>query len=190
MSKAYWADETFSDKERGKPAVFFRAVQKLDQFQSERQDRPVYREIIHTVIRIPGDSTLVHDQPTTAADKKKYATEWAHWQQTRESRVLGTPIEMWHAISDTMKAEFKALHIQTVEQFANLPDSMGTKIMGFQDLRNKARAFVESGKDAELVAKLKAEAEAETSKLKSELAELRALIEGMAKPAKQQKVTA
>jgi hypothetical protein len=47
-------------------------------------------------------------------------------------------------LSDTQKAEFNALaHFYTIDQFAQLPDSAGNKIMGFNDLRDQrlARSF-------------------------------------------------
>lgn len=159
-SVATWSDESFSTNPTvGRELVSFRTVQKKDEFQSKHQERPVYKEITHIVIRTAGDSTQVLDIPVTEAYKQRYPQEWARWQQTRQNQIPGFPIENWPALTDTQKAEFKAMNIFTLEQFVNMPDSHGQKIMGFNDLRRKAKVFLEAGKDAELLGRIRQEAE-------------------------------
>jgi hypothetical protein len=69
----------------------------------------------------------------------------------KNNRVSGTPIEaVVSNLSDTQKAEFNALHIFTIDQFAQLADSVGNKIMGFNDLRDKARTFILAAKDSQI----------------------------------------
>jgi len=106
---------------------------------------------------------------------------------TRQNKVAGFPIESWHSISDTQKAEFKARKIYTVEQFAELSDLAIGDIMGGTELRQKARVFIEAGKDAELVAKIKREANAEVTALQDQVAKLTALVEQMTAPSKETK---
>jgi len=160
---------------QGKLAVMFHEIQRKNNFRSKKENRPVYEPIVH-IIKIPADQHLRIDRPVTEADIEEYPLEWERWQKTRETKVIGMPIEMWHAVSDTQKAEFRALSIFTIEQFANLPDSYAQKIMGFNDLRAKAKSFIESGKDAELVARIREEANAEVSAMRKELDEMKALL--------------
>jgi hypothetical protein len=98
--------------------------------------------------------------------------------------IPGIPIENWHSITDTQKAEFKAMGIHTIEQFAELPDSAGIRIMGFNALREKAKVFIASGKDAELLATVRAAAKKETDELRGQLERLQALLEERTAPAK------
>ena len=80
------------------------------------------------------------------------------------------------AVSDTQKAEFKSLNIFTIDQFANLPDVAGDKIMGFNDLRSKARAFIMAAQDSQMMDKIRAEMDKKLEAQEAELAELRAMI--------------
>lgn len=176
---ATWSDETYSTNPKaGRELVTFKTVQRKDLYQSTVQKRPVFKEVVHIVIRTAGDTSTVLDIPATDVYKERYPEEWARWERTRENQIPGFPLENWPHLTDTQKAEFRAMNIFTVEQFANLPDSVGNKIMGFNDLRNKARVFIEAGKDAEMLGQVRAEMAAKDK----ELAELRQMIMDLQKP--------
>jgi hypothetical protein len=139
----------------------------------------VFREVIH-IVKIPADQMLRIDRPVSEADMEEYPAEWARYQATKETRVLGTPIENWHSITETQKAEFKAMGVHTIEQFASLPDSWGVKMMGFDRWRTMARTFVESGKDAELVSRIRKESDDKAAEMQAQIDELKAMIEAQA----------
>ena len=161
---------------QGKLVVMFRTVQMPDKFQTAKQKRPIFREVTH-IVKIPADQFLQIDRPVTQDDKDEFPLEWERWEKTRETRVMGMPIDMAHFLTDTQKAEFKAMSVFTIEQLAGLPDAFGVgKIMGFHDIRKKAQIFVESGKDAELVARIREEANAEVTAMRKELEEMKALL--------------
>jgi len=167
-----------------KLAVMFQVRPVKNNFKSEQAGRDIFEEKIF-IIKIPSDAQYNRpERPMRESDKFEYPEEWAAFERTGQSRIIGIPIEHWPQLSMTQKAEFKAMHIHTVEQFAALPDSVVQKIMGGMELRLKAIAYVETGKDAEFIVKLKAEAKAENDALRSELAELRAMIEGQTAPKK------
>ena len=109
-------------------------------------------------------------------DMEDHPIEWARYEQKKEQKVAGTPIDAWMAVSDTQKAEFKSLNIFTIDQFANLPDVAGDKIMGFNDLRSKARAFIMAAQDSQMMDKIRAEMDKKMEAQEAELAELRAMI--------------
>ncbi len=178
FQEASWATDAYRPV-NGKTVVMFRPVQKKDNFQTAQQGRPIFKEVIH-IVKIPADQMLRIDQPVTELDKEEYPAEWARFQATRETRVLGTPIENWNSITDTQKAEFKAMGVQTIEQFSGLPDSWGQKMMGFDRWRQLARAFVESGKDTELVSRIRKEADDKAAEMQAQIDELKAMIEAQA----------
>ncbi len=186
---AGWANENFKADNSGRLVILFHAVQKHMKKASIDQNRPVFEERIHITKIVPGDTRLVIDRPIREEDKEEYADRWAHWLQTRQNRPLGFPIESWHSISETQKAEFKARKIDTVEQFAALSDGIIQTIMGGTELRQKARVFIEAGKDAELVAKIKADASAEVMALQDQVAKLTAMVEQMTAPTDEAKST-
>ena len=173
---AGWTNESFMEDNRGKMAVFFHAVQVKNNFKTELEKRPIFEERIFLKKLVPGDSTLVVDRPMREIDKEDYPIEWARFEQKKEQKSDGTPIDAWMAINDTQKAEFKALHIFTIDQFAKLPDSAGNKIMGFNDLRTKARAFIGAAQDSQMMDRIRAETDEKLKAQEVEMSELRAMI--------------
>ena len=176
MQDANWTNDSFMEDNRGKMAVFFHTVQVQNNFKTMTEKRPIFEEKIFLKKLVPGDSTLVVDRPMREQDVEEYPIEWARFEQKKEQRVSGTPIDVWSAISETQKAEFKALHIFTIDQFAQLADSVGNKIMGFNDLRDKARAFIAAAKDSAVFDKIRAETDAKLAQQEEEMAQLRELV--------------
>jgi hypothetical protein len=156
---AGWTDESFMESNRGKMAVFFHAVQVQNNFKTAEEKRPIFQERIFLKKLVPGDNTLTIDRPMREQDIEDFPVEWARFEQKKEATVPGTPIEVWSVISETQKAEFKALNIFTIDQFAQLSDIAGNKIMGFNDLRDKARAFIAAAQDSQMFDKIRAETE-------------------------------
>ena len=173
---AGWTNESFMEDNRGKMAVFFHAVQVRNNFKSDAEKRPIFEERIFIKKLVPGDSTLIVDRPMREQDMEDHPIEWARYEQKKEQKVAGTPIDAWSAVSETQKAEFKALNIFTIDQFANLPDVAGDKIMGFNDLRSKARTFIMAAQDSQMMDKIRAEMDKKLETQEAELAELRAMI--------------
>jgi len=173
---AGWTDESFMESNRGKMAVFFHAVQVQNNFLTAQEKRPIFQERIFLKKLVPGDNTLTIDRPMREQDIEDYPVEWARFEQKKEATVAGTPIEVWNAISETQKAEFKALNIFTIDQFAQLADIAGNKIMGFNDLREKARTFIAASQDSKMFDKIRAETDAKLQAQDVEMAELRAMI--------------
>jgi len=176
MQDANWTNDSFMEDNRGKMAVFFHTVQVQNNFKTMTEKRPIFEEKVFLKKLVPGDSTLVVDRPMREQDVEDYPIEWARFEQKKEQRVSGTPIDVWSAISETQKAEFKALHIFTIDQFAQLADSVGNKIMGFNDLRDKARSFIAAAKDSAVFDKIRAETDAKLAQQEEEMAQLRELV--------------
>jgi hypothetical protein len=176
MQDANWTNDSFMEDNRGKMAVFFHTVQVQNNFKTMTEKRPIFEEKIFLKKLVPGDSTLVVDRPMREQDIDDFPIEWARFEQKKEQKVSGTPIDVWSAISETQKAEFKALHIFTIDQFAQLADSVGNKIMGFNDLRDKARAFIAAAKDSAVFDKIRAETDAKLAQQEEEMAQLRELV--------------
>jgi hypothetical protein len=173
---AGWTNESWMEDNRGKMAVFFYTKQVQNSFKTAQENRPIFDEKIFLKKLVPGDSTLVVDRPMRPTDVEDHPIEWARFEQKKENRVSGTPLDAWPLLSDTQKAEFKAMHIFTIDQFAQLPDSVGNKIMGFNDLRSKARAFILAAKDSALMDNVRAETEKVMHTQAAEIAQLREMI--------------
>lgn len=161
--------------------LFYKRQKKMNKASAEA-GRPIFKEVTHIKKIVPGQNGHVIDREIRESDKEEFPVEWARWEQTQQNTVPGIPIDHWFAISETQKAEFKAMNIQTVEQFAGLSDANGQKIQGFNELRRKAQAFVEGQKDAELIAKVKMDAQTREAALQAQIDELRALVEAKTDP--------
>lgn len=184
IGEAGWRNEAFGEDQRGKMLVFFHTQQVKQNFESQKQKRPVFKEKIFITKLVPGDNRLKIDRPLRETDLEEFPVEWARFEQKKAALVVGTPIEAWSILSDTQKAELRALNIFTIDQFANLPDSAGEKIMGFNDMRDKARAFLKGAESSALLDQVRAEADATKQAQDREMAELRAQIAALTKPAK------
>ncbi len=175
---ASWTNANFHDDHSGKLIVFFHPYQKPMKKDTEHQGRPVFKEVIYITKIVPGDKGHVIDREVRDADKQEYAEKWEHYERTRQNKVTGIPLDYWPALNDNQKVTYKAAGIQTVEQFANLSDGVCQGLgAGATDLRKKAQIFLEAGKDAEMLGKVRAEAEAREQVLKDALAELQAKVE-------------
>jgi len=173
---AGWTNESWMEDNRGKMAVFFYTKQVQNSFKTAQENRPIFDEKIFLKKLVPGDSTLIVDRPMRPTDVEEHPIEWARFEQKKENRVSGTPLDAWPILSDTQKAEFRALNIFTIDQFAQLPDSVGNKIMGFNDLRDKARTFILAAKDSKLMDNVRAETEKVMQTQAAEIAQLREMI--------------
>jgi hypothetical protein len=173
---AGWTNESWMEDNRGKMAVFFYTKQVQNSFKTAQENRPIFDEKIFLKKLVPGDSTLIVDRPMRSTDVEEHPIEWARFEQKKENRVSGTPLDAWPILSDTQKAEFRALNIFTIDQFAQLPDSVGNKIMGFNDLRDKARTFILAAKDSKLMDNVRAETEKVMQTQAAEIAQLREMI--------------
>jgi hypothetical protein len=131
-----------SSRGRGKSYVFFYDAQVKNNFKSTQAERPIFETRVKIKKLVPGDSRLIIDTFAKEKDFEEYPVEYARYIQKHANRPEGTPIDAWPILTDTQKAEFRALNIFTIEQFANLPDETGNRIMGLNDLRKKARAFI------------------------------------------------
>lgn len=141
--------------------------------ESEKAGRPIFQDIPHIRITIPGDTNNIIERKLTEQDKQKYPRAWAEFQRGESQGVVGTPLEQWPQITRAQVKESKYFECHTVEQLAGLTDSHCQKMgMGFRDLREKAKAYLNV---AESSAAATAQA-AENERLRQEMAELRAMI--------------
>jgi hypothetical protein len=136
------AAEGTSTRGRGQMHVFFYEAQVKNNAKSLAAERPIFEPRIKIKKLVPGDSRLVIDNYARPEDFEQFPVEYARFKQKKSNMPVGTPIDAWPVLTDSQKAEFRAMNIFTVEQFANLPDEAGNRVMGLQELRKKARGFV------------------------------------------------
>lgn len=145
--------------------------------RTEQEGRPIFIDQIFVKIYIPGDRNSAIDRKARDEDKVRFPRQWAAFELQKQQTVEGTPLDQWALLTPSQCAEYRALHIFTVEQLANLSDSQIQKIgHAGRDVNKMAKAYLErASKDAGAPA-----AAAEVSRLRDELAEKDATIRDLA----------
>jgi len=141
--------------------------------ESEKQGRPIFRDVPHIRKLIPGDNSNVIERVAKEHDQRQYPQEWERFKRQEVTGNTGTPLEQWPQITRAQVKEAKYFEVTTVEQMAELSDSSCQKMgMGFTELRVKAAAFLGLAKGS---AEQTAQA-VENKRLQDEIEALKALI--------------
>ena len=155
-----------------------------NQEKSETEGRPVFDAIPFVKILVPGDKSTLIDTIADANHKRRFAKMWQQFEMNQKQDISGTPLRDWPAITRAQADELNYLNILTVEQLATVADVYGAKIMGINDLKRKAQAYLEQAKDSAFAAKMadeNAKLRAELDTQKAEIKRLSDLFESMAK---------
>jgi hypothetical protein len=150
-------------------------------FESEKEGRPIYKEMPHVSIIIPGDKNTMIECKASEEHKQRYPVAWARFQRGESTVNIGTPLEQWPQITRAQVKEAKYVEVHTVEQLANLSDDHAAKMgMGFRALRQSAKDYLETAKNG---AADSAKA-AENARLRDELEAMKAQIAALSSAAK------
>lgn len=106
-------------------AVQFYSRPMPNEFESDKQGRPIFYDADFVKIFVPGDSTSVIDTPVREEHKKRFPLHWAHYQNQHagDQREIGTPLSQWPRLSPAQVEELRALKFHTVENVANASDA-------------------------------------------------------------------
>lgn len=147
--------------------------------ESEKQGRPVYRDVPFIKVVVPGDVNNIIERKASKEDEQKFPKAWARYKAQEADVMEGTPLEQWPQMSRSLVKEAKFFEIHTVEQLAGLSDINVSKIgMGYLELRNKAKAYLVA---AAGTAGETAQA-AENQRLKDMIADLQKQMSELSKP--------
>jgi hypothetical protein len=150
--------------------VRFFSHPKKNLAKSQEEGRPIFEDTDYIEIMQPGNKDSIVRRPASDRDKDRFAEHYRRYQARQtEDHIEGTLLEEWPAISRAQCEELKFLNIRTVEQLAGLSDSNAQNIMGIQNLKAKAKQYLEAAKDnatAERFAALEAENEEMKAALK------------------------
>jgi len=134
--------------------VQFYSRPMLQQGESIKAERPVYADVCHVRIFVPGDKLSVIDRVASSDDKQRFAAHFAKYQAGEGNEVVGTRLEVVPFMSRSKVEEYKYFQIHTVEQLAAASDSVGQKFQGFQEDKRRAQKYLDSinGTDARVKA--------------------------------------
>jgi hypothetical protein len=142
--------------------------------ESRRQQRPIFKEVDYVRIHIPGDRFNVQDIKVTPPVASRFKEKYQRWLKTQDNdHVDGTPLEQWPGVTRSQVEELKHFHVRTVEQLAQMADSLGQQYMGFFQLREAARKFLDDATSNDTLKK-------ENDVLKQQIAALAARMDALA----------
>lgn len=135
----------------------------LQEFDSEKAGRPLYKDVPYIAIDFPGDKTKkvcrpvkTESTPTTPSDPQRFPRQWDQFVNQQEQIIEGTPITEWPPLGKAQALEFKGMKIHTVEILAALPDSALTWF-GAREYREKAKNWLQAAKTGSVSSEVMAE---------------------------------
>lgn len=139
-------------------------------YESERQKRPIFKDVPFIRKMVPGDANNIVERAAKEQDMQQYPRQWAEYEAMNKSgEVIGTPLEKWPNVTRAQIKELKYVECHTVEQLAQMSDGNLMKMgAGFRPLRESALQWLDSLN----VAKVDEEKES----LKKQVAELSATV--------------
>lgn len=162
--------------------------------KSEKEGRPIYEEKPHVRIIIPGDKGNVIERVCKPADIAKYPNAWKRFQSQESVATKGTPLEQWPQINRAQLKEAKYFEVHSVEQMAALSDSHIARMgMGFQALRDQAKAWLDAAQGGAQTSSLVAENKRlsdELEAMKAQMAEMNERYKASQAPARRTRETA
>lgn len=111
--------------------------------KSQEAGRAVYEERDFVRIHVPGDKTSVCVEPMHEMNLQRFADRYAKWKAGQAEAVVGTPLSALPGMTPAKVEEYKFFKVVTVEQLAAANDNLGGKFMGFQQDKQRAKAFLE-----------------------------------------------
>jgi hypothetical protein len=105
-------------------AVIFYSKPMQNEFESNKQGRPIFEDRDMVKIFVPGDNNSVIDTFVRDDHKQRFPLQWAHFlnRHSGDSREIGTPLSAWPRLSPAQVEELRALKFFTVENVANASD--------------------------------------------------------------------
>ena len=139
--------------------VEFSLEPQKDEEKSASEGRPIFVDQEWIKIRIPGDKDNNVSRATRPGDKERFPQHWAAFQNKTKVILEGTLLEAVPFLTKSQVLEFNGLGVRTSEQLVAISDANAQRIMGFQGLKTRVLAYLDSAKGAAPALKLQAELE-------------------------------
>lgn len=143
--------------------------------KSRDAGHPMYDNVVMVRIGNPGERLNVVIRPATDHDKRRFALQWAQFNQSREQRPDGCPLNCLFPENPALIGMLEGSGVYTVEQLAALSGNAIESIgMGAQGYVNQAQEYLrnaEKGIRNSEMRKMREDHEREVNALKHQLAE-------------------
>lgn len=116
----------------------------LDEEESKKLGRAIYKDTEFVKIMVPGDKSTMIDRPIRIIEDEaaRFPRQYAAFKAGHEDQVVGTPIALMPGLSPAQVEEYKFLGLRTIEQLANAKDDVTLRVMGLVEVREKAKKML------------------------------------------------
>lgn len=139
-----------------------------NEWRSNQEGRPIFDEVEYIRIIIPGSRDIL-DTPLDDQYRRRFATRYGVWKASKgaEQKLDGTLLAEVTWMTKSLVAELNAQNVFTIEQLAGMDDVHAKDIMGYHQLRERARNFVAAAKGEAPLLKLQQELEQRDARIQS-----------------------
>lgn len=162
----------------------FHMEAEQDPDETEKQARPVFKEVEYVTIRVPGDKDNDIIRAVRPQDKQAWPVQYAAFRAGLTQPVTGTPLAQLPFLTKAQVMEFGAVGVKTAEQLVEMSDVVAQKFMGAHTVRKKVKDFLDAAAGAAPLTAMRSELDkrdTEISVLKNALAEQGKKIEELSK---------
>ena len=114
---------------------------RIDPERSQQENRPIYKDVPHVEIMIPGDKNNIVTAEVWEQHKIRFPIHWEQFQAGIKDQVVGTPLKVAPFLTESHVEELAYFKIRTIEQLANLSDTNMT-FMGAREMSNAAKKYL------------------------------------------------
>jgi hypothetical protein len=114
---------------------------RIDAVKSAEQNRPIYKDVPHIEIMIPGDKNNIVLAEVWEQHIKRFPIHWEQFQAGVKDQVVGTPLKVAPFLTEAHIEELAYFKIRTIEQLADLQDAHMTW-MGAREMSQAAKNYL------------------------------------------------
>lgn len=170
--------------------VFFSMIPVEDKESSEKEGRPIFKEVEHITIMVPGDRDVMI-RPSWKKDYDRFPKQYqAFLNNKNQDAVSGTPLKLMTFITAAQVKELEFFNCMTVEQLANLPDSHAQRFMQLNKLKQLAKDYLKAAAEVAPLTAMRAEMDKKDSEIEvltRQLRELTTQVQALAEAKKEAK---
>jgi hypothetical protein len=142
--------------------------------KSAEENRPIYEDTVFVEIMMPGEKNNIIQRPALSMrDDLRFPKHYEQFTKGQQEQMVGTPLKVLPFLSEAQCEELAWFKIRTVEQLAELNDTVN--FMGAQEMKQKAKKFLTAMSSGEHLLE-------QNRNLQTQLDEMRAMIEQMTAP--------
>lgn len=169
IGSEYELDRTYEDgrqfEDDKKLLVKFEIRAVKNEYKSKQEARPVFDDTEYIHIIVPG-SRDVNIFPLDDSYKARFRERYEKWKSQGDVELSsGTILAEVPWLSKSQIAELNYSNIRTIEQLAGMSDVLAQKFMGNNELRMRAKRYLEAAAGAAPMLKMEQELKERDSKI-------------------------